>query len=86
MTTKEIIRDFISRELLDGARGTPPGDEDQLIENGIIDSLGIMSLLSFVEDRFSLQIPGDDLLPENFASITAITNLVDHRLAVSGRQ
>lgn len=81
MTTKEIIRDFISSELLDGARGTPVGDEDQLIENGIIDSLGIMSLLSFVEERFSMQIPGDDLMPENFASITAISNLVDRRLS-----
>ncbi|MGE5221159.1 MAG: acyl carrier protein [Omnitrophica WOR_2 bacterium] len=81
MTTKEIIRDFISSELLDGARGTPVGDEDQLIENGIIDSLGIMSLLSFVEERFSMQIPGDDLMPENFASISAITALVDRRMA-----
>ncbi len=86
MNTKEIIREFISSELVDGARGgSPIGDEDQLIENGIIDSLGIMSLLSFVEDRFSLQIPGDDLLPENFASITAITSLVDRRMGTNGR-
>ncbi len=82
MTTKEIIRDFVSNELLaDGARETPVSDEDQLIENGIIDSLGIMGLLSFVEERFSIQIPGDDLLPENFASIAAISNLVDRSLS-----
>lgn len=81
MNTKKIIHDYISQELLRGAREAPLSDEDQLIEKGIIDSMGIMSLLSFLEEKFSLQIPGEDLLPENFASIATITNLIDRRLA-----
>ena len=80
MSTKEIIQEFISRELLHDARETPLNDEDQLIELGIIDSLGIMTLLSFVEEKFSLQISGEDLIPENFGSINAISNLIERQL------
>lgn len=80
MSTKEIIRDFISRELLHDSRETPLNDEDQLIEAGIIDSLGIMTLLVFLEEKFSLQISGDDLVPENFGSINAISSLIDRQL------
>ena len=80
MSTKEIVREFISREMLHDSRETPINDEDQLIESGIIDSLGIMTLLVFLEEKFSLQISGDELLPENFGSITAIADLIDRQL------
>ena len=80
MGTKEIVREFISREMLHDSREAPINDEDQLIESGIIDSLGIMTLLVFLEEKFSLQISGDELLPENFGSITAIADLIDRQL------
>jgi acyl carrier protein len=80
MSTKEIIKEFISHELLHDNKETPLNDEDQLIELGIIDSLGIMTLLAFVEERFSLQISGDDLIPENFGSIAAISDLIERQL------
>ena len=81
MSTKEIIREFISCELLHDSRETPLQDEDQLIESGIIDSLGIMTLLVFLEEKFSLQISGEELIPENFGSIAAISNLIDRQLS-----
>jgi acyl carrier protein len=80
MSTNEIIQEFISHELLHDSRKTPLSDDDQLIEMGIIDSLGIMTLLVFLEERFSIQISGDDLVPENFGSITAISDLIDRTL------
>ncbi len=80
MSTKDIVREFISTEMLHDSRETPISDEDQLIESGIIDSLGIMTLLVFLEEKFSLQISGDELIPENFGSITAISDLIDRQL------
>jgi acyl carrier protein len=47
------------------------------VEQGIIDSFGIMTLLGFLEESFGIQIGGDELLPENFESIAAISALVD---------
>ena len=79
MNTNDIIRSFISSELLQGTGESVIGDDDQLIESGIIDSLGVMTMLVFLEEEFSLQIPGEDLVPENFASITAISTLVERQ-------
>lgn len=79
MTTSDVIRNFITNEIMHNPSGISLQDDDPLIESGIIDSLGIMSLLSFVEGEFSIEIPGDDLLPENFSSIAAITALIERR-------
>jgi acyl carrier protein len=79
MNTSDTIRDFITREILHGTLTIPLYDHDPLIESGIIDSLGVMTLLAFLEDKFSIQMPGDELIPENFESILAITALVERR-------
>jgi acyl carrier protein len=76
MSTNEVIRDFITNEMLHGSLTTPLSDEDQLVESGIIDSLGVMTLLSFLDERFSIQVSGDDLIPENFESVSAIAALI----------
>ena len=79
MNANDSIRTFIATELLRGAHDKPLGDDDPLIESGIIDSMGVMSLLAFLEKEVSIEIPGDDLIPENFASITAIAALLERQ-------
>ena len=77
METNEIVRQFIISNLVSDGRDV--GDGDLLVEDGIIDSFGIMSLLGFLEERFGIQIGGDELVPENFQSIVAITAMVDRK-------
>ncbi len=79
MNTNDIIRNFITEDIQHGSLKSPLRDEDLLVESGIIDSLGIMTLLSFIEEKFSIQIPSEDLMPENFASISAITALIERQ-------
>ena len=80
MNTSDNIRNFITNEILHGSLNHALDDQESLIESGIIDSLGIMTLLAYVEQQFSIEISGDDLIPENFASISAITALVERQL------
>lgn len=47
-------------------------DQTSLIETGIIDSLGIMKVLLFIERTFSFQVPEQDVVPEYFESIQAL--------------
>jgi aryl carrier-like protein len=49
MNTSDIIRAFITHEMLHESLATPLGDDDQLVESGIIDSLGVMTLSRFLE-------------------------------------
>ena len=76
MASNDIIRTFILSELIAGDSKKDLADTEHLIESGIIDSFGIMALLSFVEEKFSIQVSGDDLVPENFASIASISALI----------
>jgi len=80
MDTRVFIHNFIFDELLRGACDTPLNDDEDLIESGVIDSLGIMSLLIFIEEHFSIKISPDDLVPENFSSINTITMLVNRQI------
>jgi acyl carrier protein len=80
MNTNDIIRKFITDEILHDSLASTLGDDELLIDSGIIDSMGIMTLLAFVEEQFSIEIQGDDLIPENFASISTITALVERQM------
>lgn len=79
MNTSDTIRTFITHELLHESLATPLGDGDQLVESGIIDSLGVMTLLSFLEEEFSIKIPDQELTPENFATLSTIIALVENQ-------
>ena len=78
MNVRELIHNFITTELVSGNIAIQ--DSDSLIESGIIDSLGIMKLIGFIEDNMSVTIDDMELVPENFANIEAITTLVEKKL------
>ena len=54
--------------------------EASLVESGVVDSLGILELVEFIEERFQLQIPEDELLPENLDSIANINRYLTRKL------
>ena len=67
-----VINDYISRELVPDAALLPLANDTSLLDRGIIDSLGLVRLVVFLEERFGITIGDTDLLPENFASVNAI--------------
>jgi len=74
--TKGMIRQYIVTELIKDKKQANLKDSDSLIESGIVDSLGIMKLIGFLEDKISIQITDDELVPENFSSVDSIAALV----------
>lgn len=51
-----------------------------LLDDGIIDSTGVLELVSFVESRFGIAITDEDLLPSNFDSLHALTKFVETKV------
>lgn len=78
--TTDQIRSFIDQKF-PLARRRKIHDNDNLLETGVIDSLGVLEIVTFLKDEFSLAIEDDDLTPENFQSISAIAGFVDQRVA-----
>jgi len=54
-------------------------DEDSFLGTGIIDSLGVLQLVSFVESRFGLKVSDADLVPENFDSVARLAQYVESK-------
>lgn len=69
---ESIINDYISRELVQDPAQLPLSDEASLLESGILDSLSLLQLVVFLEERFGITVGDTDLLPENFASVQTI--------------
>ena len=49
---------------------------DTLIDDGILDSFDIVTLITQIKDEFDVTIPDDEIVPENFNSAEAIWNLI----------
>ena len=74
-----VINDYISRELVQDPALLPLADETSLLETGILDSLSLLRLVVFLEERFGITMGDADLLPENFASVNTICAYVRAR-------
>ncbi len=71
---RQMIRDFLI-SLTDG--DIEVGDDDSLLESGVLDSLRMVELLGFIEERFGVSIDDEELVPENFETINAIVALLE---------
>ncbi len=54
-------------------------DED-LIEQGIIDSLGIMKLMLYIEETFGIKIDDEDVVPDNFQCLNSMVRLIEQKM------
>jgi acyl carrier protein len=73
------IRGFIESELVRGPLDALSDKGSSLLEAGIIDSLGIQKLISFIEHEFSVSLKDEDIVPENFDSVSAISEMIRKR-------
>jgi acyl carrier protein len=67
-----IMNDYISRELVQDPALLPLANDTSLLDSGILDSLTLLRLVVFLEERFGISMGDTDLLPENFASVNTI--------------
>jgi len=73
------IRQFVLQKF-PLARRRNVSDSDNLLESGIVDSLGVLELVTFMQQEFSVAIADEDLTPENFQNIESMVRFVQHSL------
>jgi len=59
-------------------------DTSDLLESGVIDSLGVLDLVNFLQQEFSVLVDDEDLTPDNFKSIESMAVFVERILAQAG--
>jgi acyl carrier protein len=83
MSNELAIREFLIANFLPDVSADDIGGDDDLLANGVIDSLGLLTLISWVEEHFSISVEDDDLSPDKFRSVDAICAYVDGALSAS---
>ena len=82
MSVESSVRTFLSTDLGKDVSGIGP--DDSLLESGVIDSMGVLQLVAFLESAHGITIRDDDLMPENFDTIGAIAAFVERQAGARG--
>lgn len=75
----KILKQFITEELVPNSDANELKENQSLLERGIIDSLGIMKLLAFIEEKFQVKVSDEELIPEHFETLSTIAELISQK-------
>ncbi|MBI3805578.1 MAG: acyl carrier protein [Nitrospirae bacterium] len=75
----QALRHFIIENFLYGEKTAVLKDDDSLSEKGIVDSTGVLELISYVETEFEIAVNDEEIVPENFDSIANLTRYVQKK-------
>ncbi len=79
MTTAMDIRNYILENFLFTTVSDTFLDDSSLLDQGLIDSTGILELVYFVEETFGIKIADREMVPENFDSVNNIARFVQQK-------
>lgn len=79
-TVHRRLREFVAKNFY-VADASSFGDETSLLGHGVIDSTGVLELVSFVESEYGLSVDDEDIVPANFDSIAALAGFVARKRA-----
>jgi acyl carrier protein len=77
VNVESAVREFLQKEL--HKEMSTVGSDDSLLETGTIDSVGVMQLVTFLERTYGITVSDDDLMPDNFDTLRAISAFVEAR-------
>ncbi len=80
MQLKSEIRDFIVDNFLYGQDDSNLGDDVSFLSSGIIDSTGVLELVSFVEEEYGISVEDEELIPDNLDSIQKLSEFVSRKM------
>lgn len=81
-SVEDEVRAFIRDNLLFG-EDVAFSDEDSFLEEGIIDSTGILELVQFLEERYGFHIEDEELVPENLDSVSRLARYVGRKCGMT---
>ena len=82
MDLKSKIEEFILKEVCtnSGVKIQSISEDEPLIESGIVDSLGILMILSFLDEELGIDLSSDGIDPEKFVNIATICQMVEKHI------
>ena len=83
MSNNLVIKQFIIENFVPEGADVDLSDDLNLLENGIIDSMGVLKMVIFLETEFNIALEPEEIDPNNLNSINTISQLVAEKSAVA---
>jgi acyl carrier protein len=77
------IKKFIAKNLLYSGDGFKYSDDVSFLEEGIVDSIGVMELVAFVEEKYKFRVNDQDVTPDNFDSVNRLASYIRRHVQVT---
>lgn len=74
------VAGYIAENILFSKNGYPYTYDDSFLENGIIDSMNVLELVMFVEENFGFKVKDDEILPDNFDSVSKLSTFINSHI------
>jgi len=79
MTIEETIKIFVTSHFILEESPTPIDNDQSFLESGIIDSTGMLELVSFIEEQYGIKIEDEELVPDNLDSVNNVVRFVNKK-------
>lgn len=80
LAIEQQIQNFIIENFLFGDASTGLKNSDSFLEGGIIDSTGVLELVSHLEETYGIKVEDEELIPENLDSIANVSSFIQRKL------
>ncbi len=80
---EDRIRDFVATNLLFSENGFPYKNSDSFLGHSVVDSLGVIELVTFVERQFQVAVNPGEVTPENFDSVNQLAAFIRRKIGTS---
>ena len=81
MSIRDNLRTYVLENCLFTQDGTRLNDSDSFLETGILDSVGILEIIMFLEEGFGVKVEDQEMVPENLDSINNLVAYVERKKA-----
>ncbi len=81
MEIEPKIREYIASNLLFSDNGFGYDDDASFLQEGIIDSVGVLELVLFVEETFGVEVNDQEIIPDNFDSVDKLASYIRSKMA-----
>jgi len=80
MTIEETIKNFVTSNFIIEENPVPLDNDRSFLDSGIIDSTGILELVSFIEEQYGFKIQDEELIPDNLDSVYKVVRFIEKKL------
>ncbi len=84
MLFKQELLSFLQDRVVDASAADQLSEEEPLLERGLIDSLALLQLITFIEERLHLRVPDQEVTLDNFQTVATIDQLIQRLQAKNG--